>query len=148
MNSYHYTQSGLDNVWLENGFLIMETPYGRSVAVDDVDGLHRAIGAALVEKPGTLTGKEFRFLRLELDLSQVRLGELLGTSSQSVARWEKTGNIPKDVDFLVRHIYRQEVLRSRDTYVQTVDALKAKDKESYVESIAFKEEDALWRRAG
>lgn len=148
MSSYHYTQSGLDNVWLENGFRIVETPYGRSVAIDDVPGLHRAVGAELVDKPEKLAGNELRFLRLELELTQSRLGELLGKSSQTVALWEKGSNLPDEVDFLVRHIYRQEVLRSRESYVQTVDALRAKDRAQCQERLTFQEQDDLWRKAG
>lgn len=30
---YHYTQCGLDNVWLENGYKVKKTAYGQAVAV-------------------------------------------------------------------------------------------------------------------
>ncbi len=55
-------------------------------------------------------GEELRFLRIELDLSQRRLGEYLGKSDQSVALWEKTGNLPEEVDFLIRHGFSCEEL--------------------------------------
>jgi hypothetical protein len=35
---YHYTESGLDNVWLANGYTVIETPYGKGVSVRDADG--------------------------------------------------------------------------------------------------------------
>jgi len=90
MKGYQYAQCGLDNIWLNNGFEIVETPYGSSVKIDNVDQLHRTIGEYLTVKPGPLSGKEFRFLRLELDMSQKRIGELMGKEAQTVALWEKS----------------------------------------------------------
>ena len=104
MNGYHYTECGLRNVWLANGFAIRKTNYGEGVSIHDVDGLHRAIGRALANKP-RLTGSEIRFLRKEMSLSQRGLGELLGVADQSVALWEKKGRLPKTADRLLRLIY-------------------------------------------
>jgi len=88
-DTYHYTECGLYNVFLINGFERRETPYGPGISIADVDGLHHQIGLALIERTGTLSGTEVRFLRHELDLSQHALGTLLGVDAQSVARWEK-----------------------------------------------------------
>jgi len=90
---YHYTESGLRNVWLENGVMERKTAHGMATAVQDVEGLHKVIGRALAQK-SHLTGAEFRFLRKELDLSQHRLADLIGTTEQSVALWERHGKIP------------------------------------------------------
>ena len=73
-SGHHYLESGLDNILLLNGFEVRPTPYGEAVFIQDVDGLHRSIAKYLVEKPTNLTGKEFRFLRIELDLSQQAMG--------------------------------------------------------------------------
>ena len=41
--SYHYTESGLSNVWLENGYTIEQDPnYGELVSIANVRGLHEA----------------------------------------------------------------------------------------------------------
>lgn len=42
MNAYQYVQSGLEDVWLENGFEIVETPYGKSVKIDNPSQLDAA----------------------------------------------------------------------------------------------------------
>jgi DNA-binding transcriptional regulator YiaG len=88
--SYQYTESGLDNVWLENGFKIEHHPnYGELISIVNPRGLHEVIGRWLVSQPRTLTGAEFRFLRTELDFSQRRLSELVGSTEQAIAKWEK-----------------------------------------------------------
>lgn len=86
---HHYTECGLYNVFLVNGFERRDTPYGPGISIADVDGLHIQIGLALIERTGSLSGAELRFLRHELDLSQHLLGTLLGVDAQTVARWEK-----------------------------------------------------------
>jgi hypothetical protein len=60
---YHYTDGGLRNVWLANGYEIKKTPYGQGVAFHDLDGLTSSICAALSQKAGVLTGSEFRYIR-------------------------------------------------------------------------------------
>ena len=100
---YHYTESGLANVWLENGYVVRDTPYGKSVAVEEADALHQVLALALVNKAGRTTGKELRFLRVMLGLSQESLGtKCLGVTEQSVSLWERTGKVPKSADVLVR----------------------------------------------
>jgi len=101
---YHYTEVGLPNVWLSNGFLSRKTKYGQGVSIHDMDGLHRAIARTLANKP-RLTGAEIRFLRTEMGLSQRGLGELVGVSEQAVSLWERRGRLPKTADRLLRLIY-------------------------------------------
>ena len=103
-NAYHYTEGGLRNIWLANGYTLRKTKYGDGVAINDVDGLHRAIAHALANK-SHLTGSEVRFLRKEMGMSQRGLGGLLGVTDQAVALWEKKGRLPKTADRLLRLIY-------------------------------------------
>ena len=83
--TYHYTESGLDNVYLVNGFKLKD---GR-LKIHDIEGLHRAIGRWLVSTRKDLSGAEIRFLRHELELSQAALSFLLGITERTVLRWEK-----------------------------------------------------------
>lgn len=107
---YHYTECGLDNIHLLNGYESVETPRGRGVHIQDVEGLHLAIGRILVREKRNLTGKEFRFLRHELNLTQQNLALLLGLDVQSVARWEKgksKSGIPGPAQGIVRLLYEE-----------------------------------------
>lgn len=104
---YRYTGCGLPNVYLKNGYVVEETPYGKGVSIKDLDGLHDALGKAIVDSPLPLRGYEFRFLRTELELSQGALGDLLGCDDQAVARWEKgkSKQVNAPAERLLRRLY-------------------------------------------
>lgn len=102
MSMYHYTACGLDNVWLESGYTLKATRYGKGVSVNDVGGLHKLLAAKLVEKQGLLKGKEFKFLRVQLGLSQEGLGKLMGVSENAVSLWERKDTVPLAHDHLLR----------------------------------------------
>ena len=107
---YHYTDGGLRNVWLANGYEITQTPYGEGVSFHNLDGLTRSICMALTRKTSPLTGAEFRYIRSAgMLLSQPAMGKLMGIDGQSVARWEKTSKVPLWADKLVRLLYTAQV---------------------------------------
>jgi len=109
-NPLHYTECGLDDVYLKGGYVIEKTPHGEGLSIKNLDGLHKAIGCYLTTQKKALSGKELRFLRKEMDLTQSDLGKLLGLSSQQVARWEKgESDISGSADVLVRGLYIQHV---------------------------------------
>jgi transcriptional regulator with XRE-family HTH domain len=60
------------------------------------------IALSLCGKPHRLTGKEFRFLRTTMNMSQGGIAKLLGVTEQSVSLWERTGKVPKAPDTLTR----------------------------------------------
>jgi DNA-binding transcriptional regulator YiaG len=102
----HYTACGLDDVYLLNGFRVEETEYGRGVAVENIDGLHAAIALNVVTRRKRLDGKELRFLRKQMDLTQAELAQRLGVDAQTVARHEKgETRIDGPTDGLVRFLY-------------------------------------------
>ena len=108
MKSYHYRECGLDNVYLVNGFTVDEEDGEEYVSIDDIHGLHRLIAKQIVDKTTAMTGAEYRFLRIEMNLSQKTIGELFGVDAQTVARWEKGKNEqPKMVDVLIRDVYNE-----------------------------------------
>jgi DNA-binding transcriptional regulator YiaG len=116
-------------VWLANGYEIKKTPFGEGVAFHNLDGLTTSICIALTKKAGVLTGSEFRYIRSAgMLLSQPALGKLLGIDGQSVARWEKTGKVPKWADKLVRLVFLaqaqgNEPISSAVERVKTVERL-------------------------
>lgn len=107
---YHYTESGLDDVWLRDGFHFHDDERGRTVSFEDVEGLHRAIGLYRAKERKRLTAKDIRFLRVECLLSQRALAAMLGVDEQTVARWEKgKAPMPVPAEASLRMIYIEHV---------------------------------------
>ena len=108
--SYHYTESGLDYVWLTGGFVREETGYGPAVMVENATKLDHAIAVSAIRYRRHLTGQEVRFLRGLMDMTQEALADLLGKDVQSIARWERSKtNIPPTEDRALRQIFLEHV---------------------------------------
>ncbi len=107
-NVHHYVDCGLENVFLEGGFNVLDTPYGQGVTINDLDGLHYCIANCLINKPTPLNGKEFRFLRTELDLSQTAMGDLCGRKERRLRDWEKNNEkVPNPANTIIRIVYKE-----------------------------------------
>ena len=112
---HHYTECGLDNVWLDGGVKHHKTAYGPGVSIDDVDGLDAVIANWIVERKSYWSGRELRFLRKRLDLSQKGLADLLGYSDQQVRRWEKgEAEMPSPASRLLRLLVREWETKAQD----------------------------------
>jgi putative transcriptional regulator len=108
---YHYKGCGLDNVYLHGGVTYIDTPRGKAVHIENIEGLHRAIGYWLVHEKKNLTGREFRFLRNEINLTQQNLAALLNTDVQNVGRWEReeAEKVPGPAQVVIRLLYDEQV---------------------------------------
>jgi putative transcriptional regulator len=107
--TYHYTESGLDNVYLLDGYTVHKTPYGKGVSIQNTEGLHKAIGKGLIEQPRPLNGAELRFIRTEMELTQRSLAGMIGTEEQTLRLWEKKRDqfMPGAAERLLRAIYSE-----------------------------------------
>jgi len=125
---HHYLGSGLPNVWLKNGYHVKQTEHGEAVAIEDVRGLHRVIGAMVARQTFPLSGAEFRFLRKELELSQETLARIIGKTSQAVALWEKNKRVPLIADRFMRGLYLEATTGKAEIMeqIETVNTLARK----------------------
>lgn len=142
--TYHYTESGLQNVWLNNGFKTRKTPDGDAVAISDADGLHQAIGRHIASK-GYMTGKEFRFLRKELDLSQNRFANWIGLTEDMVSKWERLGRVPKAACRFMQAIYLEKI-DGNVKITEMVERLANLDREEE-SRLVFEDTNEGWREA-
>jgi putative transcriptional regulator len=109
-NLYHYLESGLDNIYLLNGFKYIDSPHGKQITIKDIDGLHKAIGSTLIKEKKNLSGKEIRFLRHEMLMSQSTLSRLLEVSEGAINRWENEKSmINKPAELLIRMLYAEYI---------------------------------------
>ena len=140
---YHYTECGLQNVRLRNGYTQHKTKYGPGTAIHDVEGLHKAIGHALANRP-QLTGAELRFLRKELDLAQSALARLMGTSEQNISLWERRGRMPRLADRMIKLIYIEHA-GGNVKVREMIERLDLLDKKSG--QLQFEERRGDWQEA-
>lgn len=123
----HFTDGGLDNIWLANGYTEHKTPYGKGVSIHDLDGLVRAICLGLVRKSHKLNGREFRYLRQALLLSQGSVAVLFGCTEQTVSLWERHGRVPLWADKLLRMTYIGSV-QENTTVRELIDRMNFVDR--------------------
>ena len=123
---YHYTDSGLDNVWLANGYHKHKTAYGEGISIDNTEALHRAIGKWLVSVTTPLNGAELRFIRLELEATQKDLAARLGTTEQTLRLWEKHRDkeINGSTDRLLRALYSEHLGLRRSLWKMLAERLR------------------------
>lgn len=148
MKNYHYTESGLNSVWLANGFEIVKSAKGTGLKIHDIDGLHAAIGNSIVERAKRLSGDEFRFLRVELLYSQARLATLFQVTPLTVARWEKGATkIPASTDATLRALYQEKNNRKAPTVGELLLYLTELELEAEARKLVMEEGAQGWSQA-
>lgn len=149
MNEYHYTECGLDNIYLLNGFEITKNDDDQEIFIHDIHGLHKAIGLAIVFKQGLLLGNEIKFIRTTLDFSQTRLAKLLGCTYQTVLLWEKNKTpISKTADRLLRVLFFEYLNPEKDRKIyELINEMADYDAEvtSSKQKIIFEEASHEWQ---
>ena len=145
IDHFHYTECGLDYVYLVNGYEVHDTPYGRAVSIDDADGLHRAIAEYIVTSPHGMRGQELRFLRSMLDVSQAALGEIVGVSRATIARWEGAPDAPisGSADRALRLAYALQLENRRDLALQVARLLREID-DLEPQGALFEDREGAW----
>lgn len=103
---YHYTECGLDNIYLGN-IEMHSCVCGEKVAsVPDSAEVNASIGLWLIKKRTLLRGNELKFLRKNAGLNAKSFAEYIGVNKSTLSRWENDKqSIDKSNDRLVRLIY-------------------------------------------
>lgn len=120
MSTYHYTECGLDHVMI-NGVQFIQGDAGESVTtIPNIDGLHRAIATRIVSKSGNLTGKELRFLRTEMGMTQAELAAIVHREPLAISRWERgeTELIDANAETLIRLFAKEKLNLEIDVTVE------------------------------
>lgn len=112
MTDYRYTECGLDNIIVRGMNFLKDDAGEQVVTIRNVAGLHRAIATAIVTKPASMTGKELRFLRTEMGLTQAELAAIVHREPLAMSRWERgeVEQIDTNAETLIR-LHAREVLK-------------------------------------
>eukprot|EP01037_Dinobryon_pediforme_P006373 gene6373-6440_t len=125
MNDYRYTESGLDNVIIRDVSFIKDDAGEQVVTIHNIAGLHRAIATAIVMKPVSMSGRELRFLRTEMGMTQAELAAIVHREPLAISRWERgeVEQIDTNAETLIR-LHAREALEldvDATTIVQILD---------------------------
>ena len=146
---YHYTDCGLQNVWLRNGYTKRETSQGTAVSIHDLEGLHRTIGLSVAKCSPKLRKDEIRYLRKELEWPQVTLAEYLGVGETTIRNWERGQNeIDPSAERLLRVTYIQCV-EGNGEVKEMVEQIGQRIREAHAElesNITMKEGECGWQQ--
>jgi len=148
---YHYMDSGLDWVYLRNGYNgyeVHKTPYGEGISIHAVDKLHQAIAKNILLSPTRMRGQDCGSCGSLLDISQKGLGIMLGQSRTTIARWEGEPNEPiadQAADRLLRLFYAKKM--DSDALVSETINLRAEIYDLEHEARTFEEQQDTWRPA-
>jgi len=89
MNSHHYTECGLQNVFIDGLEFVVDDEGDEIITIPAVNELHRVIALGIVSHEHGMSGEELRFLRTEMGYTQAELAALVHHEKQSIGRWER-----------------------------------------------------------
>ncbi|WP_017445234.1 helix-turn-helix domain-containing protein [Gayadomonas joobiniege] len=144
---YHYKDCGLSYIYLTNGFNVEEIDGEEYVSIDNLYDLHTLIGQNIISQVRAITSEEFKFLRIELNMSQKSLGHLLGVDTQTVARWEKGQTaIPRTADVTLRALYAES--NGSDSQIGLMlNILSDAEIDYQMKDLHLKEQEEKWQIA-
>ncbi len=90
MNSYHYIECGLNNVYIQGLEIVTDDEGDEVITIPNVYALHRAIALGIVSHESSMSGDELRFLRTEMGYTQAELATLVHHDKQTIGRWERS----------------------------------------------------------
>ena len=116
---YHYVECGLDNVLVYGVEPFIDDDGEEVVTIKNINGLHKAIALTIIGRNGLMSGKELRFLRTEMGMTQGELARYIHKEPISVGRWERGENpIDPTDETLIRLLAKERLELALDTSVQ------------------------------
>lgn len=111
MSTYRYTECGIDYVFIEGITTCVDDAGEEAVTIPHVAALHKAIATAIVTKRFSMTGKELRFLRTEMGMTQAELALIVNREPLAISRWERgeVAQIDQNAEAIIRMMVVDEL---------------------------------------
>ena len=90
MADHHYTECGLQNVFIKGITKMIDDDDDEVIQIPAVNTLHRVIAEGIVSHAKGMDGTELRYLRSEMGYTQSELAALVHRDKQSIGRWERS----------------------------------------------------------
>lgn len=119
MSAYHYVECGLPNVYIEGLEPVTDRDGDEVIEIPFIAALHAEIARGIVLHKGAMTGKELRFLRTEMGMTQSDLAALLGAQALTVGRWERGENpMDRTAETVIRKLAIERLLLPFDSSIE------------------------------
>jgi DNA-binding transcriptional regulator YiaG len=110
MGAYRYTECGLDNVMIEGMTVLVDDGGEKAMTIPNVNALHRVIALGIVNRKSGMNGKQLRYLRTEMGMTQAQLAVVVHRESLTISRWERgEDQIDSNAEALIRMCATQEL---------------------------------------
>lgn len=110
MGECRYTESGLDNILIVGMNTHVDDGGEKSITIPNINGLHRVIALGIVRRKTSISGKELRFLRTEMGMTQAALAQVVHREPLTISRWERGEDaIDSNAETLIRVCATQEL---------------------------------------
>jgi len=103
---YHYTECGLDNIILCNREIVQDDHGEQVIIIPNINGLHKFIALSIIDSENRMSGKELRFLRTHMGLTQDELAQIVQRTRLTINRWESD---QVRIDGAIETLFRQLV---------------------------------------
>jgi len=91
------------------------------VSIPNINGLHRIIALGIVRRRNSISGKDLRFLRTEMGMTQVQLAKFIHCEALTISRWERAEfAIDSNAEALIRVRAIQELDLPTDAKVREI----------------------------
>lgn len=119
MSAYHYTESGLSNVYIEGLEVSFDEDGDEVIQIPFIAALHAEIVRGIVLHKGAMLPEQIRFIRTELGMTQAQLADILGVAALTVGRWERGDNpMDKGDETLLRKLAVENLLSAFDAKIE------------------------------
>lgn len=116
MNNHHYTECGLQNVFIEGLEIVLDDDGDEVISIPAVNELHTVIAFGIVSHQSGISGDELRFLRTEMGYTQNELAALVHRDKQSIGRWERSViEIDSTAEALIRRLAIEKLSLNLDS---------------------------------
>ena len=119
MIKYHYTECGLDNVYIYCPDPIQDDANGKVFQIKSIGLLHTIISIGIILHQYAMSYKELKFLRSEFGFTASEWARILRTDVARVLSWERGDEkIPEATEVLIRKLVTDRLYDRASEYLE------------------------------
>ena len=119
MIKYHYTECGLDNVYIYCPDPVRDDANGKVFEIKAIGLLHSIIAVGIILHEYAMSYKELKFLRSEFGFTVSEWAKILRADVARVVAWESGDEkIPETTEILIRKLASEKLFERSEDYLK------------------------------